>query len=250
MITIVLYPCQYFKISIWFLKKNFWCELFGCLDGKDSACNARRPGFNLWVGKIPWRRKWQPIPVFLPGKLHGWRSLAGYSPWGHKASDITKQLSLFIFKKSLWNLLQYCLWVFYGLVFFFFLFWPQGIWDLSSLTRDQMCTPFIGRWSLNQWTWGKSLVRLVCTDLLSILVSSEILFEIFYLHTFFVIYISMVMHPQPLTRRKRPITLKLPLYSSGCIQLFLTITDKFSISKFSPFSEYHINGIIDYIDNI
>jgi len=43
-----------------------------------------------WVGKIPWRRKWQPIPVFLPGKLHGQRSLAGYSPWGRKELDTTE----------------------------------------------------------------------------------------------------------------------------------------------------------------
>ena len=35
-----------------------------------------------WVGKIPWRRKWQPTPVFLPGKPHGQRSVASYSPWG------------------------------------------------------------------------------------------------------------------------------------------------------------------------
>ena len=40
-------------------------------------------GFNPWVGKIPWRRKWQPTPVFLPGKSHGQRSLMGYSPGGH-----------------------------------------------------------------------------------------------------------------------------------------------------------------------
>ena len=46
-----------------------------------------RPGFNPWVGKIPWRRKWQPTPVFLPGESHGWRSLVGYSPWGPKESD-------------------------------------------------------------------------------------------------------------------------------------------------------------------
>ena len=43
-----------------------------------------RPGFNPWVRKIPWRRKWQPTPVFLPGKFHGWRSLVGYSPWGRR----------------------------------------------------------------------------------------------------------------------------------------------------------------------
>ena len=44
------------------------------------------------VGKISWRRKWQPTPVFLPGKSHGQRSLAGYNPWGHKESDTTEQL--------------------------------------------------------------------------------------------------------------------------------------------------------------
>ena len=43
-------------------------------------CSVERAGFDAWVGKIPWRRKWQPTPVFLPGKFHGWRSLAGYSP--------------------------------------------------------------------------------------------------------------------------------------------------------------------------
>ena len=41
----------------------------------------RTPGFALWVRKIPWRRKWQPTPVFFPGDSHGQRSLAGYSPW-------------------------------------------------------------------------------------------------------------------------------------------------------------------------
>ena len=40
-----------------------------------------------------WRRKWQPTPVFLPGGLHGLRSLVGYSPWGHKESDKTEQLT-------------------------------------------------------------------------------------------------------------------------------------------------------------
>ena len=53
---------------------------------KESACNARdclqcrRPRFDPWVKRIPWRRKWQPTPVFLPGKFHGQRSLEHYSP--------------------------------------------------------------------------------------------------------------------------------------------------------------------------
>ena len=45
-----------------------------------------------WVGKIPRRRKWQPTPVLLPEKFHGWCNLAGYSPWGHKESDTTERL--------------------------------------------------------------------------------------------------------------------------------------------------------------
>ena len=46
-----------------------------------------------WVGKILWRREWQPTPVFLPGEPHGQRSVAGYSPWGHKESDTTERLT-------------------------------------------------------------------------------------------------------------------------------------------------------------
>ena len=51
-----------------------------------------RPGFDPWVRKIPWRRKWHPTPVLLPGKSHGQRSLVGYSPWGRKELDTTEQL--------------------------------------------------------------------------------------------------------------------------------------------------------------
>ena len=61
-------------------------------DSKGSAYNAGDPGFNPWVGKISWKRKWQPTSVFLPGKSHGWRYLVGYSPRGHKESDTTEQL--------------------------------------------------------------------------------------------------------------------------------------------------------------
>ena len=50
-----------------------------------------RLGFDLWVRKIPWRRKWLPTPVFLPGKSHGQESLVGCSPWGYKESDMTEQ---------------------------------------------------------------------------------------------------------------------------------------------------------------
>ena len=52
--------------------------------------HCRRLRFDSWVRKIPWRRAWQPIPVFLPGEFHGQRSLAGYRPLGHNKSDVAK----------------------------------------------------------------------------------------------------------------------------------------------------------------
>ena len=67
----------------------------GGASGKEPTCSFRRPKrrrFDPWVGKIPWRRAWQPTPVFLPGESHGQRSLADYSPWGCKVLDVTQQL--------------------------------------------------------------------------------------------------------------------------------------------------------------
>ena len=57
----------------------------GGSDNKESACNAGDMGSIPGSGKIPWRKKWQPTPVFLTGKCHGQRSLMGYSPWGGKS---------------------------------------------------------------------------------------------------------------------------------------------------------------------
>ena len=66
------------------------------LSGKECACqcrSCRRRGFDPRVRKIPWRRKWQPTPVFLPGESHGQRSLVGYRPQGCKELDTTERLS-------------------------------------------------------------------------------------------------------------------------------------------------------------
>ena len=63
--------------------------------GKESACRCRRRhrhGFDPWVRKTPWGRAQQPTPVFLPGESHGQRSLAGYSPRGHKESGTTEHM--------------------------------------------------------------------------------------------------------------------------------------------------------------
>ena len=54
-----------------------------------------------WIGKIPWRRKWQPTSVFLPEKLHGQRSLADCSPRAHKESDTTEQVEYILILESI-----------------------------------------------------------------------------------------------------------------------------------------------------
>ena len=75
--------------TIWWLKQQRTC------------LQCRRFGLDPWVGKIPWRRAQQPISVFLPGKSHGQRSLAGYSPWGPKCWT---QLGDFHFTRIQWAL--------------------------------------------------------------------------------------------------------------------------------------------------
>ena len=69
----------------------------GWLSSKESTCQCRRCRFDPWVRKIPWRRKLQPTPVFLPEKPHGQRSLTGYSPWdckrvGHNLATKTTKI--------------------------------------------------------------------------------------------------------------------------------------------------------------
>ena len=72
----------------------------GTVAKKKSTCQCRRYqrlGFVPWVRKIPWRRKWQPSPVFLPGKFHGQKILAGYSPWGRKELNIAEHTHTHIY---------------------------------------------------------------------------------------------------------------------------------------------------------
>ena len=76
-----VFLCQILEVSMGFP---------GGSEVKASAWNVGDPGSIPGLGKIPWRRKWQPTPVLLPGESHGGRSLGGYSPWGHKESDTTE----------------------------------------------------------------------------------------------------------------------------------------------------------------
>jgi len=66
---------------------------------KGSACNVGDLGSNPWVGKIPWRRKWQPTLVFLPGESHGRRSLVGYSPQAAKSQTRLSDFTFTLKKK-------------------------------------------------------------------------------------------------------------------------------------------------------
>ena len=77
------------KLAASFVNSNRGKGLIWCLSSKESTFQCRRCRFDPWVKKILWRMKWQPTPVFLPGKSHGWRTLAGYSSWGCKESDTT-----------------------------------------------------------------------------------------------------------------------------------------------------------------
>ena len=84
------------------LYKTFFASLYDIssltrwLSGKEGICQCRRHrrrGFDPWVRKIPWSRKLQPTPEFLPGEVHRQGILAGYSPWGSQRTDMTEPLS-------------------------------------------------------------------------------------------------------------------------------------------------------------
>ena len=87
----LLVSCSFLSLLRSLFLRSTW--QVGYPDGKEPGCQCRRLRFYPWVRKIPWRRKRQPTPVFLPGKSHGQRSLGGYSPWGCKESDTTDRLN-------------------------------------------------------------------------------------------------------------------------------------------------------------
>ena len=84
-----------FQKEIWSRILTFLWDFMdfpGGSNGRSICLQCERPGFDPWVRKLPWRRKWHPTPVLLPGKSHGQRSLVGYSPWGYKELDTTERL--------------------------------------------------------------------------------------------------------------------------------------------------------------
>ena len=83
--------CEYYSLSVLFFQVKEEASLMAQQVKNHLQCRRhRRWGFDPWVWKIPWRRKWQSTPVFLPGKSRGQRSLVGYSPRGRKGADTTE----------------------------------------------------------------------------------------------------------------------------------------------------------------
>ena len=74
-------------------KTRIWRRVHQVAQSLRQCRRLRKHRLNPWVRKIPWRRRWQPTPVFLPGKFLGQRSLAGYSPWDCRESDTTERLN-------------------------------------------------------------------------------------------------------------------------------------------------------------
>ena len=89
---------SFFFMSEWHIYIHTHTHTYVCTPSSLVAQTVKhllqcgRPGFDPWIGKIPWRRKWEPTPVFLSEKSHGWRSLVSYSPWGCKEPDTTERL--------------------------------------------------------------------------------------------------------------------------------------------------------------
>ena len=92
-VPVGLCPCPFYEDSSLTGSGSPLLGLPSWLSGQESTCQSgrsKRQRFDPWVGKIPWRRKWQPTPVCLPGKFHGHRNLVCCSPWGRKESDMAE----------------------------------------------------------------------------------------------------------------------------------------------------------------
>ena len=145
--------------------------------GKEPTCQCRRYkrlNFEPWLRKIPWRRAWQPTPVFLPGKSHGQRSLTGYSSWGCKELDTTERLHFtslqdFSIYMCFFNCLN-CICSFFSLILFIFSlsnhkpelcpFFPPGSFDFLCKVNIQEKHEYSGLCNFQKnWTFMKKSQR-------------------------------------------------------------------------------------------
>ena len=99
--------CTCYAFCLELSPSDYLPVLFRWFSGKESTCQRkrfRRLEFDPWIGKIPWRRKWQPIPIFVSGGFHGQRSLVGYSSWGRKELDTTEATEHLDLSCGTWDL--------------------------------------------------------------------------------------------------------------------------------------------------
>ena len=135
------------------------------------------PGFHPWFKKIPWRRELQLTPVFLPGEFHGQRSLAGYSSWGHKESDMIERLTLWEVVK--WRQTYLTTMFFFHVNFLKIISWnsPRNVAPEHTVSKEELKTELtfcehkksgIIEWRSEEnaghsyWLWEKLLL---CIDL-------------------------------------------------------------------------------------
>ena len=157
---------------------------------EESTCQCRRHRFGPWVGNIPCRRKWQSIPVFLPGKFHGQRKFAVYSVWDCKELDMTEQLNISPLSRELTFLGKFLslhmsyipkftrtfhipfFKIFIFLMFFkIYLTVPDLSCSMRNLVPWKMVEPgtsSLGTWSLIHWTTRKVLTIPFCKWHLSV----------------------------------------------------------------------------------
>ena len=122
---------------------------------EESACHCRRHQFIVCViGKIPWRRKWQLTPLFLPGESHGLRRLVGYHPCGSKESHTTDQLSIQVGSLLYFQQYLFSLVLLPTYIFFFFFFCPhcEAYGILVPQPEIEPAPPAVEVWSLNHCT--------------------------------------------------------------------------------------------------
>ena len=129
------------------------------LSGKESAWQCRRHGFDLWVRKSPWRRKWQPTSEFLPGKSHGLKSMKSqgsrvdYSPWGHKrighnlAAKQEQQRILLNNKRRIRN--EVSIMVALVILFFFPCWLTTNQTFIAKKPHKNLCTAFQDSWDIH-----------------------------------------------------------------------------------------------------
>ena len=103
-------------------------------DRNESACSVGEPGSTTGLEKIPWRKEWQPTPVFLPGESHGQRKLVSYIPWDRKELDTTEWLTLSEDEvQGSWSLNYYYCYKCLGAIDFSHLWWiNQGFFNFND----------------------------------------------------------------------------------------------------------------------